>query len=393
MFRSTTENYLFVLLGIFTIPYLVWKFARTDKYAPLVVVQILAGIVFGPGVVGHFFPGFHGEVFAPDVIRMMAGASTWAVVLFVATAGIEINTKSAIEDWKETTSTALSALLTPMIFALPLSIYLSFSSRWMGETAQQWQFALAVGMAMSVTALPILVILLDKMKILKHQIGERCLRYASFDDVAIWTVFALIMLEWDKIAKQSAFAVAYAGSVFVIRKLVKRAQPQDRFPIVLAWVLACALAADWSGLHYIVGGFLAGLVINEDWLGEETLANFRKYVLILIMPIFFLSTGLRTDWEINNPTPIFLAIILFAVQATGKIAGVRISAKINRWNKKEASIIGWLLQTKALIEIIFATIMLDKGVISGQMFTALLFMAILSTAVTTPVVSRKLKRI
>jgi Kef-type K+ transport system membrane component KefB len=157
------------------------------------------------------------------------------------------------------------------------------------------------------------------------------------------------------------------------------------------WIAVCSLAADWSGLHYIVGGFLAGLVINEDWLGEETVAHFRKYVLLLIMPIFFLSTGLRTDWELKNPIVIGLAIVLFVVQAFGKMLGVRISAVINGWNKRDAMTIGWLLQTKALIEIIFCTVMLDKGIISAQMFTALLFMAIFSTVATTPIVTKRLK--
>lgn len=392
MFKSVTENYLLILLGIFTLPYLAWRLGRTDKYAPLVVVQIVMGIIFGPGIFGRYFPDTYAHIFSTDTVRMMSGVATWAVVLFVSTAGLEINLRSARDNFKETATTASFALFTPLVIGLPLVIFLSFNNRWIGETAEQWQFSLATGMALSVTALPILILLLEKMHILKHDIGIRCMRYASFDDVAIWTVFAIIMLEWHRVARQGVFLLIYVLVALLIRKYSHRLPQQDRMPMFLAWVVLCALVADWSGLHYIVGGFLAGLVVDEEWIGEEVLTQFRKYILMLIMPVFFLSTGLRTDWELGNPIVIALAVILFAVQAFGKITGIRLAALVNGWSKSEATTIGWLLQTKALIEIIFCTIMLDKGIISGQMFTALLFMAIFSTIATTPIVSKRLQK-
>jgi Kef-type K+ transport system membrane component KefB len=389
--KTPTETYLLIILGIFTIPYFLWKLCRTDRYAPLVVVQIICGVIFGPGIFGYFFPNQYSAIFTSDTTKFITGVATWAVVMFVATAGIEVNLKAAKEDWKETVTTSAFALVTPLVISLPLAYLLSSSSRWMGADSHRWQFSLSVGMALSITALPILIILLEKMDILKKDIGIRCLRYASFDDIAIWTVFAVILLEWDKVLHQTIFLCLYSFVSLAIRKFSNLIKQEDRLPFLLMWIAVCSLAADWSGLHYIVGGFLAGLVINEDWLGEEVVSQFRKYVLLLTMPIFFLSTGLRTDWELKNPIVIGLAIILFVVQAFGKILGIRLSAILNGWNKRDAMTIGWLLQTKALIEIIFCTVMLDKGIISAQMFTALLFMAIFSTISTTPIVTRRLK--
>jgi Kef-type K+ transport system membrane component KefB len=389
--KTPTETYLLIIFGIFTIPYLLWKLFKTDRYAPLVVVQIVCGVIFGPGIFGYFFPNQYSEIFTPDTTKFMAGVATWSVVMFVATAGVEVNLKAAKDDWKETITTSAFALLTPLIVSLPLAYLLSSSSRWTGVDSQRWQFALSVGMSLSITALPILIILLEKMDILKKDIGIRCLRYASFDDIAIWTVFAIILLEWEKVLKQAIFLCFYFIVSLAIRKFSNLMKQEDRLPFFLMWIAVCSLAADWSGLHYIVGGFLAGLVINEEWLGEEVVTQFRKYVLLLMMPIFFLSTGLRTAWELKNPIVIGLAIVLFVVQAFGKMLGIRLSAIINGWNRKDATTIGWLLQTKALIEIIFCTVMLDKGIISAQMFTALLFMAIFSTVATTPIVTRRLK--
>lgn len=390
MLRSATEYYLLVLLGIFTIPYLIWRFCKTDGYAPLVVVQIIAGVALGPGVFGYLFPNAYTSIFSPDVITMMAGVATWAVVLFVSTAGLEIDTHISKSEFKETVSTALFALFTPLIISLPIGHLLSRGDRWMGENASEWQFVLSIGMAMSVTALPILVLLLDKMNILKSDMGIRALRYASFDDIAIWTVFAIILLDWGRVTRQVAFFIFYVAAFVLIRKLFVKLKQEDRFPAFLIWIIVCALGADWSGLHYLVGGFLAGLAIDEKLIGHEVAANFRKYVLLLVMPVFFLNTGLKTDWEINNPTIIIIAIGLFAIQAFGKILGIKFASIFNKWDGRDAITIGWLLQTKALIEIIFCTIMLDKGIITGQMFTALLFMAIISTTVTTPIVSRRL---
>jgi Kef-type K+ transport system membrane component KefB len=390
--KTPAETYLLIIFGIFTIPYFLWKFFKTDKYAPLVVVQIVCGVVFGPGIFGYFFPNQYSDIFTTDTTKFMTGVATWAVVMFVATAGIEVNLKAARDDWKETVTTSAFALMTPLVASLPLAYLLSSSGRWMGADSQRWQFSLSVGMSLSITALPILIILLEKMDILKKDIGIRCLRYASFDDIAIWTVFAIILLEWDKVLRQAIFLFLYLAIFLIIQKFSNLIKQEDRLPVLLMWIALCSLVADWSGLHYIVGGFLAGLVVNEDWLGEEVVAQFRKYVLLLMMPIFFLSTGLRTDWELKNPIVIGLAVLLFVVQVFGKMLGVRISAQLHGWNRRDATTIGWLLQTKALIEIIFCTVMLDKDIISAQMFTALLFMAIFSTIATTPIVTKRLKR-
>lgn len=392
MFQNSTETYLFVLLGIFLIPYLIWRFAKTDNYAPLPVVQIIVGIIFGPGIFGYFFSDAYNHLFTQDVVKMMSGVATIAVVLFVFTAGIEVDIKQAWANKADGLTTSFFALATPLIIGSLFAVVISFNSKWLGANAMQWQFVLSVGMAMSITALPILVLLLEKMNILKSEIGVRCLRYASFDDIAIWTVFALILLDWDRVFKQVSFFTLYIIFSYLIINFSHKIPQKDRVHFSIFWLLICSYASDWAGLHYIVGGFLAGFVLSENWFDKDTLQNFRKYVLLLMMPVFFLNTGLKTEWRLTDLTIIYLAIALFFLQAFGKILGISISARILKWPKEDARVIGWLLQTKALIEIIFCTVMLDKGIISAEMFTALLFMAILSTVSTTPVVSKMLKK-
>ena len=118
----------------------------------------------------------------------------------------------------------------------------------------------------------------------------------------------------------------------------------------------------------------------------------RHHVLLAIMPVFFLSTGLKTNWAVGGSMVFTAAAALLVASVAGKLLGVHIAGKILNWEKGEASIIGWLLQTKALIMIIFVNILLDKGIITSETFTALLLMAIASTMLTVPVVHPKLQR-
>jgi Kef-type K+ transport system membrane component KefB len=142
----------------------------------------------------------------------------------------------------------------------------------------------------------------------------------------------------------------------------------------------------------MVGAFLAGAVLDAQWLGVQWLDNLRHTVLMVLMPVFFLSTGLRTNWELGGAAVFMAAGLLLAASVGGKLAGVWAAGRMLNWAPGEARIVGWLLQTKALIEIIFANILLDKQVISSDTFTALLLMAVASTMLTVPIVTPLLRR-
>jgi len=265
-------------------------------------------------------------------------------------------------------------------------------SGWVGAEAQSWQFVLGVGMACAVTALPILILLMEKLDILRQPLGQRILRYASLDDIAIWGVLALILLDWERVGRQLGFFLVFIVATRLFRRLMVSIPERDRWFVMLVWLIVCGFAADWAGLHYMVGAFLAGAVMDADWFDQEKLDFLRHNVLLVLMPVFFLSTGLRTNWAVGGAAVFVVAAVLLAASVSGKLVGVRIAGRILGWSKEEASIIGWLLQTKALIMIIFANILLDKGVITSETFTALLLMAIGSTMMTLPIVHPKLQR-
>ncbi len=397
-----SELFLIAMIIIFTLPYLVWRVFRTDYYAPLVVVQIIGGILLGPGVLGAVAPGYYKFIFDPKVIGMLNGIAQWAVMIFVWVAGIELDIKKAWKHRSETGITAGLALGTPLLFGCVAALGVLYVTQhmmtggavsWIGPKGHDWQFVLGIGMACAVTALPILVLFMEKLHILRAPLGQRILRYASLDDILIWGVLALILLDWERVGRQAGFLVGFAIAAVLIRKLMRALPMRDRWYAGLIWLAVCGFAADWCGLHFMVGAFLSGAVLDGDMFDQKEMDFFRHNVLLAIMPVFFLSTGLRTTWQMGGLAVFGFAAVLLVASVSGKLAGIQIAGKVLKWQKGEASIIGWLLQTKALIMIIFVNILLDKQIITSETFTATLLMAVASTMLSIPMVAPMLKKL
>jgi Kef-type K+ transport system membrane component KefB len=389
---TDTELFLLAIGVIFSVPYLVWRLGRLDYWAPLVVVQIVGGVLLGPGLLGAAFPEIYAAVFTPPVLSALNGIACWAVMLFVFLAGIELELSEAWRHRHESALTAGLALGAPLLAGIAAALLLLAFPGWIGPRARAWQFVLGIGMACAVTALPILVLLMEKLGILRQDLGQRILRYASLDDVAIWGVLAVILMDWQRLQHQAVFLASYVVVGFAMRRAMQRLPAGDRWFVGLIWLALVALLADWAGLHYMVGAFLAGVVVERRWFDRAQLDALRHHVLLVMMPVFFLSTGLRTSWQLGGLAVLGAATLLLVAQIAGKLGGVALAGRLLGWRAGEARTIGWLLQTKALIEIIFASVLLDKGVITNATFTALLLMALASTMLTTPMVTPLLQR-
>jgi Kef-type K+ transport system membrane component KefB len=390
---GTTEIFLVAMLLVFTLPYLIWRVGRTDYYAPLVVVQILVGILLGPGALGAVFPDYYAFVFNPEVIAALNGLAWWAVMIFVWLAGIELDITEAWKRRRETGITAGLALLFPLVFGVgAAALLLAWSDGWTGREGATWQVLLGLGMACAVTAMPVLVMLMDKLAILRRPLGQRMLRYASLDDIAIWGVLALILVDWERMGRQAAFFPVFVIAALALRWLMVRIPERDRWLIGLSWLAAVGLAADWAGLHYMVGAFLAGAVLESRWFSEERMDFFRDAILLTLMPVYFLISGLRTEWGDGGGAVFGAAALLLVASTAGKLAGVGLAGRILKWERGEAWVVGWLLQTKGLVMIVFANVLLDKAIITPATFTALLLMAVASTMLTTPLVQPRLER-
>lgn len=387
---TLTELFLLAMLLIYTVPFLIWRLGRTDYHAPLVVVQIIAGILLGPGVLGAAFPSYYHFLFTPEVVQTLNGIAWWAVMLFVFIAGLELDLSTAWRNRRETGITAGLALFTPMVFGAVAGLVMIRFPGWIGPAGHPWQVVLGIGMSCAVTALPILVLFMEKLDILRSPLGQRILRYASLDDIAIWGVLALILVDWERIGRQAGFLLCFTAATWGIRRIMRAIPERDRWYVAPVWLILCSLGADWAGLHFMVGSFLAGAVLDGHWFDQKRMDGLRHNVLLTLMPVFFLSTGLRTDWDVGGVAVIAAAALLLVASVAGKWVGVQLAGRILKWPAGEASVIAWLLQTKALIMIIFANVLLDKAIITPETFTALLLMAVASTMLTIPKVAPRL---
>lgn len=390
---TTSEIYLIAMGMIFLVPYFIWRVGRTEYYAPLVVVQIITGILLGPGMLGALYPHYYGFVFNAAVVQSLNGIAWWAVMIFVWIAGIELDLSGVWKHRRDSAIAASFALGTPLLAGCGAAIGMLHYNGWIGPNAATWQFVLGTGMACAVTALPILILFMEKLEILRQPIGQRILRYASLDDVAIWAVLAMILMDWPRMGKQLAFLIGFAIAAWAVRGLMIRLPERDRWYVALIWLALCGLGADWSGLHFMVGAFLSGAILDTLWFDQKQMDVLRQNVLLIIMPVFFLSTGLRTAWTMGGLAVVVASLVLLIVSVSGKLLGTRFAGAVLQWQAGDSFLIGWLLQTKALIMIIFVNILLDKGIITSTMFTALLLMAIGSTMLTVPMATPILRRL
>ncbi len=294
---SAIHQMLVAMGVILTLPYLVWRLGRTNAWAPLVVIQILMGIVLGPGLLGAAYPSLYSSIFTDDVLLMLSGIAAWAVILFVWLAGLELDLAGAWAERRDGMVTAACALLFPLMMGAVVGWGLMLDDgRWLGEGARPWQFALGIGMACAVTALPILMLFMRQLGLLRTPLGQRVLRYASIDDIAIWAVLAVVVWDLDGLLRQVGFLIGFIALSRGLRVLIPRLPSSDRWFVGLIWLCWVALSAHWAGLHYMVGAFLAGAVMERNWFEAEHLDRMRDMVLLTLMPEFNQSTGLRTQW-------------------------------------------------------------------------------------------------
>jgi K+:H+ antiporter len=176
---STSEIFLIAMGIIFLVPYLIWRVGKTEYYAPLVVVQIITGILLGPGILGALYPHYYAFVFNPAVVQSLNGIAWWAVMSFVWIAGIELDLAGVWEHRRESGITAGLALGMPLLLGCAAAIGMLQFSGWIGPSAANWQFVLGIGMACSVTALPILILFMEKLEILRQPIGQNGLDTAA----------------------------------------------------------------------------------------------------------------------------------------------------------------------------------------------------------------------
>ncbi|WP_017314752.1 cation:proton antiporter [Mastigocladopsis repens] len=366
---------------------------------PLVIGEIVAGIMLGPSLFGLVAPELSATLFPSETIPFLNVLSQVGLIFFMFLIGLELNPKYLSGNLEIAVLTSHVSILVPFSLGtlLALLLYPVVSNASVSFTA----FALFLGAAMSITAFPVLARILTENNLQGTRLGTLALTCAAVDDVTAWCLLAVAIAVARTSSITGAIPTIIASLVYIalmvtvgrtfLQRLAthyRRAGRLSQFVLALIYVgvVASALITELIGIHLIFGAFLLGAVMPKDaGLVRELAIKTEDFVLIFLLPVFFAYSGLRTQIGLlNRPQLWLLCLAVVAVAIIGKYVGTYVAARFSGLSNREASALGWLMNTRGLTELIVLNIGLSLGVISPLLFTMLVIMALVTTFMTSP---------
>jgi Kef-type K+ transport system membrane component KefB/nucleotide-binding universal stress UspA family protein len=367
---------------------------------PLVIGEIVAGIMLGPSLFGLIAPHAAATLFPPETIPFLNVLSQVGLIFFMFLIGLELNSKYLSGNLQAAVLTSNVSIVVPFSLTtiLSLLLYPLVSNGTVSFTA----FTLFLGAAMSITAFPVLARIITENNLQGTRLGTLALTCAAVDDVTAWCLLALAIAvaRHGSIDLQAILTIItsllYIGFMFTVgrwflKRLIthyRRAGRLSQFVLALIYmgVVASALITELIGIHLIFGAFLLGAAMPKDAeLVRELAIKTEDFVLIFLLPVFFAYSGLKTQISLlNRPELWLLCALILGVAIAGKYIGTYVAARVSGINKREASALGWLMNTRGLTELIVLNIGLELGVISPLLFTMLVIMALVTTFMTSP---------
>ncbi|HET8798719.1 MAG TPA: cation:proton antiporter [Thermoanaerobaculia bacterium] len=369
---------------------------------PPVIGEIAAGIFLGPSVFGSLAPELFTSLFPPQSIPALLSLSHVGLVLFMFLVGLEFAPDTMRERSEGVVVISHISIIVPFVLGTALAIYLY--PRVSDSSVTFRSFALFLGTSMSVTAFPVLARILTDRHMLRTRMGNTVIACAAVDDVTAWCMLAVVVMiaragdPLHLFIRFGLLAVYILFMIAVVRPLLKKAAPlvsrkaldETGLAAVLVLVLASSCITELLGIHALFGAFLVGTILpREGVLVESLRAHLRGLTCVIFLPLFFAITGLRTNIGLLHTGELWLcAALILAVAIFGKLGGAAISAVSVGLSWREATAIGVLMNTRGLMEMVVLNIGLDIGVISRGMFAMIVIMALVTTAMTAPILER-----
>jgi Kef-type K+ transport system membrane component KefB len=366
---------------------------------PLVIGEIVAGIMLGPSLFGLVAPGLSAALFPPETVPFLNVLSQIGLIFFMFLIGLELNPKYLQGQIQTAILTSHVSIVVPFSLGTILAVllYPLVSSADVSFTA----FALFLGAAMSITAFPVLARIITENNLQGTRLGALALTCAAVDDVTAWCLLAMAIAVTRTNSMVAALptllaSVIYIGFMLTLGRsfLQRLSNYYDRTGKLTQFVLAgiymgvvaSALITELIGIHLIFGAFLLGAAMpKNEGLTRELAEKTEDFVLTFLLPIFFAYSGLRTQIGLlNRPELWLLCGAVLAVAIGGKFFGTYAAARFCGLPNREASALGWLMNTRGLTELIVLNIGLSLGVISPLLFTMLVIMALVTTFMTSP---------
>jgi Kef-type K+ transport system membrane component KefB len=404
---------------VILIPYLLWRTLQLGRWFPLGVIQIFAGVLLGPAVFGALSPKLFNSLFgvvtlgADKINRAdpILALATIAVCLFGFLAGADADKEVIGKSGKTIASIGIIGMVVgwtfgglagaALYYVVPAAVPIPGSVDTFAKPPA-WLFAIAFGLVTAVSALPILALVLRELKLTQRRIGAVALASAGIADTMMWMGLAVVVALSGTGSLSEAIGIALAGGglsfLFVkfvaspiLNRLIASEAPESALMTVTALSIFVASAiTSLADLHPVLGAFVAGVFL-PDKVREMAAHRLDQPTSLILMPFFFLNTGLRTKFAFADPDIWILFGISTLLCIVGKTIGHGLAARVRGETWPFSIGIGLLLQTKGLMGIIVLLVFSDRHLISGLMFSAGVLMCIASTGFSTPVMRGLIK--
>jgi Kef-type K+ transport system membrane component KefB len=376
-------------------------FSRAGQ--PAVIGEMAAGILLGPSLLGWVAPSVFGTLFPEPSLGSLQLLSQVGVCLFLFVVGMEVDISHLRDKASSAVAISQSSILVPAVLGALIALPL-FSS-YGGASATPATFALFMAISMSITAFPVLARILSERGLSTTALGAMALTCAAVNDVTAWSLLAAIVAVTQadgltaSLVTLALVAVFVALMLVVVRRILPlwigrdalvpgQARPQVMVG-ALVLMLVSALATDLIGIHALFGAFLAGAVMPRTGdVRQHLTLRIEDFSTLFLLPLFFVFTGLRTSLTLLDDVQSWIVCAgIVAVAIAGKLGGTYLASRWSGMSKPDAFALGALMNTRGLMELIALNIGYDLGILSPRIFAMLVVMALVTTALTGPLLS------
>lgn len=377
-------------------------------HQPSLLGELLAGVLLGPTVFGSIAPEWQTWLFpatGPNAL-VLDGIATLSIVLFLLVAGMEVDLSIVWKQGRSALKVGVLGTAIPFAFAFVVAMLIPKALGWEGKS-DRWVFVLFIATAMAITALPVIAKTLMDLDLYRTDLGMVVVSAAIFNDLISWTVFALILgmigREGHGLGIGATLALTLVFAVVMLtlgrmlmHKLLPVLQAYTHYPggvlgFAMTMGLAGAALTELIGIHAIFGAFLVGVALGDSThLQERTRVMIDEFVSFIFTPVFFASIGLKVNFFTHFD--LGLSLLVLALGCTGKLAGALLGAKWGRFAKRDQWAIAFAMNAHGAMEIVLGTLALQAGVINERLFVALVLMAIVTSAMSGPLIRRALQR-
>jgi len=400
-YHNLTHPLAILLLQIITIIIVarIFGFFCRKIGQPSVIGEIIAGIFLGPSFIGMYFPDFAHFVFPDKSMDNLKFLSQIGLILFMFVVGMELELKTLKNKANDAVVISHASIIFPFTLGVGLA-YLLYSE-FAPKDVNFLSFALFIGISMSITAFPVLARIVQERGLTKTKLGSIVITCAAADDITAWCILAAVIAIVKAGSVLSAiyiilFAIAY---VFLMLKIVqpflkrlgdkhsnKESLSKPVVAIFFITLMISAFATEVIGIHALFGAFLAGVIMPANLNFRNIfIEKIEDVAVLLLLPLFFVFTGLRTQIGLLNDWHLWMiALLIIAVATIGKFLGSALAARFVGQSWRDSLIIGTLMNTRGLMELIVLNIGYDLGVLSDEIFAMLVIMALITTFMTGP---------